>query len=402
MSRTERDYRPTSLDRAMRGTLTAAVEGPVRGLSVPAVADTLAEILAASDSRLSLVPEGDRWRRRPSLEPGAVVEVEAGLTATELLRHAITTADSPVGVTISGENLAVTLDHGVGDGTVLAFLMGALGCAPTPTPFGDRLRTTMPRSVLPRAAAAVLAPARLRAARQTRDALAPPPIDHAHRRTPADYRVGRSVTTGTIPPEVLAEIRQVGAERWPGVTVPALVTALLSRSLRAHGLPCRDTIQLPVDCRKYFPEQHRTEMGNASIALPICVDPTDPAAVSTAFSEVVASRWALAAYVSGELRGMFPAPEPGPVHRAADGLLTLAVSDVGVVPPVRPVPFGAGPILFGYADPAGPDDLTVLACRGVWGLSLAVSYYQDCVDAEALSQAVSEAANNPIGVLCRP
>ncbi|MEE3849401.1 hypothetical protein VZC37_03615 [Gordonia sp. LSe1-13] len=405
----------TSLDLQHSRRRSASVFGPMAVPSRDVAVERLHAMAAAGPAfRLGLRPSAHdrRWHTVEADDAVSVTEV-APLSRTadplDLLRTVRGMPETGLRVVLAGEWVAIDFSHGLGD---VAFSQAVVDVMLGGVALTDPHWAPYRRGRHPLAAAAartfggdtrrLIQLARLhRAGRNAADSGPETPTRAASRSTP-------SARTIRIDDSEIAELRAARDRHLPGVSMFAIVTCALLRSLSQAGIDVRRDVTIPFDARPYLPRRMDT-LASFSAGLTFPLDTKTPAPeLKDMITAAYRSGRPVANLVvsSTKLRIAGSAPDAeSPWRVAADPAAVRAEllhSYVGRIPQTQFSPFTDPDLAFNYtvSDPVSPAGITVTSSTvGDHALCLSAAFHADVTDGDRVSDALASVVDQALAVI---
>ncbi|MEE4023502.1 hypothetical protein V1Y59_10465 [Gordonia sp. PKS22-38] len=312
-------------------------------------------------------------------------------------------------VVLAGEWVAIEFSHGLGD---VAFSQAVVDVMLGGVALTDPHWAPYRRGRHPLAAAAARTfggdPRRLvelarlhHSGRTTADTGPQAPTCAVSRSTP-------SARTIRIDDHQIAELRAARDRHLPGVSMFAIVTCALLRSLSQAGIDTRRDVTIPFDVRPYLPRRMDT-LASFSAGL------TFPLNTSTSAPEV--KDMIAAAYRSGrpvanlvvgstKLRIAGSSLDADSAWRVAANPAAVRAellhSYVGRIPQTQFSPFTDPDLAFNYtvSDPVSPAGITVTSSTvGDHALCLSAAFHADVIDGDRVSDALTAVVGHALAVI---
>lgn len=402
--------RVAALDVAHSHRRSTVVVGPLR---LP----TLAELNGRFDAmarhgvstRLSLEPSitSTRWRLGTGTTPAVVATppLPPDGDPTSLVARVRSAHDQRgVAVITAGDYLAIDFSHGLGEvffiHSLLDSLLGANDPADPAT--WSRYRHTMPPLLIATWRTFAKNPRKvveLVALQRNRVRPPEPEVDAAatpRRPAPATCAVG-------LPADVVAGVRRYRDAALPGVSLVALFTHALWRTLADTGVVMSPQVKVPFDARRYLP-RHRDTLATFSAGLDFEIS-GGPAQLTAVMKQAARSGRPVANLVLGTVTARRRMRHGGDQdHGVPAGPLQLLHSNVGDIPRTEGWPFidRTQARLLVASDPADTNAITVTSATTLGNMWFTAEFHSTAVSpdlvAAALRSVAEQAASDSLAV----
>jgi hypothetical protein len=394
--------RVAALDVAHSHRRSTVVVGPLR---LPSLADLNDRFDAmarhGASTRLSLEPSvtSTRWRLGPS-EPPAVVETPPlppdGDPTTLVARVRSAHDQRGIAVITAGDYLAIDFSHGLGEVFFIHSLLDSMLGANDPADPATWSRYRHTVSPLLVAASRTFAKnprkiVELVALQRNRARLPMPGVDaQAVPRPPAP-----ATCTVGLPADVVAGVRRYRDASLPGISLVALFTHALWRTLAETGVTMSPLVKVPFDARRYLPRTRDT-LATFSAGLDFVVDPLGgPAQLQAAMKLAAHSGRPVANLMLGTLtarRRIWQRSDRD--HVVPAGPIQLLHSNVGDIPRTDSWPFSdrAQARLLVASDPADVNAITVTSATTLGNMWFTAEFHSTAISADVVAATLRSVA----------
>jgi len=415
--------RVAGLDLAWAGERIVVAVGPLDVLPSREDLSRALDILMSlpATSRIGLVPSpsGRTWRvpaagRRVS---DNVHELPAfGDPADMLTAVSRIEPETAVALAISGDHLALSMDHVMGDGYFLTRLLAAsielaLGRQVPQWALRPPARRALPRALLSEFGRH---PVRARTLVAQRRASHGGAVDDRGSH-PVDLRGGdgpaglawsprsASVVVRVSSPSVLRQIKAWRRDHAPGVSTVPIAIAASEIAIRSAGIRTAKPPLVLFDARRYVRPDGVDVTGNFCAGLRIAsADFGSPSEVDAALKEAAALGRPLAVVALAAVQSVLRRPH-GTMAAASDGRWDVAYTHMGRPAELARLTRGStrAPTYIGLLPPSGPNGVTIAMSEIGDRLNVSVSFHADVVDRVDVEAVADALATDPVALLER-
>jgi hypothetical protein len=400
-------------DRVVRGRVIVGVIGPITAPSPAQVVEALYQlVLDRRDPQLAygFAEDGKNWSNNDHALadwcaemvvsiPFATPESVLAIAARQQWR---VDAEHPVRFVLSGDYVIQVADQALGDGVdffrrmwdVLAFATGATPITPVAVeppqfPVLAALRASSSGLRHPSVVAAGHLPRRRAGAR---------------RRTKSPWHPDVLAVAASAPRSSLQVIRGWARARDESLTVTAVLSAVVRRSLGAAGVSLDTDAAVVVDLRRFLAPTAGTVRGNFSSTVNLRVsDPGDPGQLVRAIRSALQSGSAVRALLRSIVRReLFGAPARVPLEVSTEPQARLVFNNLGncgALPGLRWKAPPEGRLCVCLMRPDRPEDISLVVLGLADALHVSASFHATTFAPDRIQRALNGALRDPVALL---
>ncbi|MGJ0117899.1 hypothetical protein ACQ7HM_01730 [Williamsia sp. MIQD14] len=397
-----RSQRQTVSDRRFASARYTALLGPVDLPGGEAGVRERLRMIASQGghTRVGLVPDlsSSRWRR--DLDRAVAVHTDSRTDLTDhgaLMQRGGDESSAALDISLTGDHLVITCDHGLGDGVFITELVAALTHEQTsifPPFVTDQVRPVRRPSAHALAATLRRDPtAVMRSARTIFGRRVATP-DAAPASTPTAHAATRTICVSS-PPGFPAGLRALRDRDFPGASVTTTLTWLIAGRLRDAGVELAQTITLMVNLRRYLPA---TVVSTSNFVGAITAPDASPVAMSRTVRAQIDSADLVVHQAAADALGALRPRSLRTAHVrrfVADGPTRLVVSDLSASPAVDTVRWNTlspAPRVYAVATVCTrSDELNLVYSRVGDTLFVTARFFAETHDARVVDAAIRDA-----------